>query len=238
MLVPVTTVLERIRDATDSNDDGEEGFVTNNMLLRWLNAAIPRFEMMMMRAGWVLDYTAMSIEANGSTDGYSSDGLGGGDKMMCIFGCWELISPTNVRQLRSVHPFETPFAVPGTRAHGYFANDSGDDGATKIFLRPNPQTGLYSVLYKPEPSPVDIDGDINYPNGWEEWLVLECARQVTGREESRNVIIEDRKLEIEREVERMASDRLFAQGPRVRDVRNENFDPSVFLTDPTYWYWL
>lgn len=79
-----------------------------------------------------------------------------------------------------------------------------------------------------------------YPNGWEEWLVLETARQVTGREESVNSNIEQRKLEVEREIERAAGDRLWAQGPKVRDVRGTETDDWTItgaLMDPSNWLW-
>lgn len=242
--VQVTELIERIRDITDCDSDQ---FVTDAMLLRWLNNARPRLESMIARAGWVLN---MQVDG---TDSGPSDLVAGAielnDEVMAIVAVYEYYTDGTTRILRSTHP-TWPAVTTGSSAGFYFVDGPGEipggtTTATRVHLRPVPQSGNYFVYYLPVPVKLvtgtpaaDEDDEVNYPNGWEEWLVLEVARQVLAREESINPAIEQRKLEIEKSVVQMAGDRLFAQGPRVRDVAYQGSDQSSLFTDPGSWLWL
>lgn len=240
--VTVATLLTRIRDCTDTDDDQ---FVDDAMLLRWLNNARPRLDSLIARAGWVLDYDGVGLEIDGS----ETEGISLGVSALAILGVYEVVSSTQYRQLRPTTVMDDPFAVSGARANRFFAtNGGGTTNLTRINLRPLPSSGLYSVLYLPVGDTL-VTGtpgtgeasSVYYPNGWEEWLVLEVARQVSGREESLNMTNEDRKREIEKDVERMAGDRMFAQGPKVRNVDGrdrDNWRASAAISSVDDWFWL
>lgn len=243
--VAVTELLTRIRDITDMDDDQ---FIEDAVLLRWLNAATPRLDQMILRAGWVMNAVGVSVETNtGGSDG--TEGYDIGAEAAAIVAVVEFIDSENVRPLRSTTLIDMPTPLPGTNATHYFVSNDTASGNTVISLRPNPSGqktyGVYYVAAPPTlvldtPGPGEAD-EVIYPSGWEEWLVLEVARQVCAREEVMNPLIEDRKRELERDIERMASDRLFAQGPTVRNVdrtERDNWTVSSAMRDPDTWLWL
>lgn len=243
--VPVTDLLTRVRDITDMNDDQ---FIEDEVLLRWLNAAVPRLDQIILRAGWVINYIGASFETNtGGSDG--TEGYDIGEQAAAIIAVYEAVSSTEVRMLRATSAADKAVALPGTRATHFFVSNDTDTGNTVISLRPNPGgQATYAVYYIPA-SPTLVTGtpsageadEVLYPSGWEEWLVLEVARQVNAREESMNPLIEDRKRELEKDIERMASDRVFAQGPKVRNVdrvERDNWTISSALMSPDTWTWL
>lgn len=243
--VQVTELITRVRDITDCNDDQ---FVTDAMILRWLNNARPRLDAMIARAGWVLNM------ASDGTDSGPSDLVNGAieinDEVMAVVAVFEYFSDGSTRgPLRSTHPTWVSETTASASSH-YFVDGpgitpSGVTTKTRVNLRPVPQAGDYLVYYIPVGDQLvtgtpaaDQDDEVNYPNGWEEWLVLEVARQVLAREETVNPAIEQRKLEIEKSVVQMAGDRLFAQGPKVRDVASQGTDQSSLLIEPWTWVWL
>jgi hypothetical protein len=164
---------------------------------------------------------------------------------MAILGVYEYENG-GYRQLRAGDPQVLRDDVTLNDASWFTAADTGTGGATVISLRPRPASGTYVVRYLAQPLVLVVsapgagqDDDVNYPSGWEEWLVLEVSRQVAGREESVNQTNEQRAREIEREIERAAGDRIFSQGPRVRNV--DRVERSRWVNEMTSaadeWYW-
>lgn len=326
--VPVTELLERVRDLIDANGDQE--FVTDAMLLRWLNQARPRLDSLIARSGWVLDTETQQLDV--VSDGYvANTGWELEAPALAILTVFELVAADQYRPLRPTTPYDRPLVATGTTTH-YYATNQGVDpaGATVVHLRPVPTAGTFVAMVLPAPTQlttgvpglsstaatVTVDAEtrtmtrdsgsflddgfqigmrvtwtgfansannvqdgritslsdrvmtlalqsglvdetgtgdevallnaeqvnyVDYPNGWEEWLVCEVARVALLREETQNPALETRMRLIEGEVERMAADRLFAQGPKVRNVDRTQRDPwqvSGALGSIEDWYWL
>lgn len=318
--VAVRTLLKRVRDSLDT---AEDEWLENATLLRWLNAALPRFQSMLHRESWVTDYGVYSIEASEAT---GSEGYELPVVASAIVGVYRVVDENDIRRLVPTTLEDRPFALVRAPATRFFATNQGVAGATTVHLRPLPVTDVYLVIYIKEPphlvlengagigpismdiSPndgtitltdgsswadagfaegqritldgflsvqnnvtveiIEVDDDVihvlsrdlssetsatgsaillddetqqnyvDYPNGWEEWLVLEVARQGAGREEAVNSTIEQRKREVEADVQRMAADRLFTQGPKVRNVNGvENADWTVSSDLSSYSSW-
>lgn len=233
--VPVSTLLTRIDDITDNDNPN---WVSETMKLRWLNAARPRLDSVIARAGWPLNISLYTVSATGAP-AYDT-----AVQVMAVAGVFEY-KDGRYRSLRNGHVMDRRTDVAGD-AREFVVYDTG--GTTRIEFRPAPATGTYRVYYLPQPlvmvtgSPgVGQESSVNYPSGWEEWMVLEAARQAHGREEAENANVERRIREIERDIERMASDRLFGQGPRVRDVRasqEDHWSISAMLDSGNNWVWL
>lgn len=232
--VTVADLITRIKDNCQLDNDKWTGEAT---LLRWLNAARPRLDAIIARSGWVVTPGNFAIVADGSN---TYDTL---VQTMAIMGVFEVDNGI-YRPLKSSTVVHNPTERQG-QALEYFAEENTATGSTRVGLRPVPQTGTYYVFYLAQPLTL-VTGtpgagqasSVNYPMGWEEWLVLEVTRQVFGREESENATAERRIREIERAIEREANDRLFAQGLRVRDTRQllDQWTVTSAL-DPSDWLW-
>jgi hypothetical protein len=242
-------MLTRVRDIIDADDDQ---FITDAVLLRWLNAAVPRLDSMIARAGWIMNTITDNQDMAATVFPYMTLTR----EALAIVAVYESPSSSSAspRFLRSVSQVE---ALARTRsgasqANWFYVKDE-DDGAgatnTQVYPVPDPASGTYATVYIPHGytlvAGTEAAGETNevkYPGGWEEWLVLETARQALGREEVVSSNIEERKREIERGIEQMSSDRLFTQGPRVRNVSYQGTDLSArldtVLYSPESWLWL
>jgi hypothetical protein len=212
MQVSVSTLVDRVLTSIDM----EDGFTTPAMVVRWLNAAHPRFIFMLQISGWVNSPSEYRFTATGA-DAYPLPA-----QAMSVAGVWrdyngrhwELPSENSLTPIDSIQ-YEYPRA--------YRVTDAG--ATTVVSLNPSPVGGNYVVRYFPNPPELVLAtpgigqaDSINYPAGWEEWLVLEVARQASGREETNNSTIGVRQKEVEADVCRMAEERLFANGPSIRNV--------------------
>ncbi len=56
---------------------------------------------------------------------------------------------------------------------------------TSIYLYPKPSAGTYKVLYIPQWTTLSSDSDsVSYPNGWDEYIVVDAAIKCLAKEES------------------------------------------------------
>lgn len=315
MRVAVRTLLKRVRDALDTQEDE---WLEDETLLRWLNAAVPRFEQMLWREQWVTEYELESFDMASGL--WTNDGIELSENVSAIVGVYHVIDADNIVRLSPTTLEDRPVSfVPADATH-FLVALGRERRDPRIFLRPSPTSGTYYVLYIKEPAHlvlqngaasaasinvvldasegtftrddginwkdegflegqlvtisgfvapgnngtfeiVHLDDDVlyvidpglsdetsasvdvallnteaqkayvDYPNGWEEWLVLEVARQGAGREDAVNTMVETRKREVQDDVRMMASDRMFAQGPRVRDVRGMESLDQVCTSD-------
>jgi hypothetical protein len=91
---------------------------------------------------------------------------------------------------------------------------------SNIRLYPIPQqvfTG--SILYAPEATVLAAGADtVNYPNGWERFIVLDAAIQCLAKEESSVKTLSDERAAVIAEIDLAKEQRDLANPKRVRDV--------------------
>lgn len=143
--VAVRTLLKRVRDALDTQEDE---WLENETLLRWLNAAVPRLDAMLHREGWVMDYKVEGIEAR---EDLGSEGYDLPHTAMAIVGVYYMVDENNVRRLMPTTVEDRPFTGTRRDATHYFVTNQGSQGVTTVHLRPLPTTGVYAVVYIKEP---------------------------------------------------------------------------------------
>ena len=95
---------------------------------------------------------------------------------------------------------------------------------SNLRLYPIPQqifTG--SILYAPEAVVLTAGTDaVNYPNGWERFIVLDAAIQALAKEESSVTQLVNEREEVVKEIELAKEQRDLANPKRVRDVTNRD----------------
>lgn len=231
--VPVTELLQRVEDAADM-----ENFVTQEVMLRWLNVIHPRFRKKLAEYGWAPIVASYEITADGSTSYTPVDGDDVPLEMMAIFGVWRVDEGEFVK-LKCVDFMTKPSERASFNA-GYFKVQTLEAGGVSISLFPVASEGTYIVDYLPVPSvlvtgtPDDGEADsVNYPAGWEEWLVLQLVRKCYAREETSNPSIEKEFTEVEKEIERMCRDRIVGTAV-IRNV-DARFDD---IFDSSEWIWI
>lgn len=248
-LVSVTDLIARVRFGVDADGSAvDPQWVTDAVILRELNVVRPRLDAMVARAGHGL-YELITITGGTDVDEFVLDPTGIAPDVLAIVGVW-IEDVGDYRQLRRADPnllYESTYDLtPGFATKYYLRHESNGD--INIVVRPVNSSGTIAVKFVPAPlilvtaSPVagTSTDSVRYPEGWEEWLVLEVQRVLDTREESLNTVREQRKVEIEREIDKAATDRLWAQGPTVRDVRGavDSINSPFINFDPESWYWL
>lgn len=245
--VTVTDLIKRVRFGLDMDDDQ---WVDDVEILRELNVVRPRLDAMIARAGGGL-YERVSLTTPSTVEEFVLDPSGIAPDIMAVVGVWVDGGTGDYVQLHRLDPnviYESNFWLTPGDLRGYYIQLESN-GDINIVLRPPVSTGsTIVVMFVPEPLTMVESGQVagesistlRYPEGWEEWMVLEVQRVLDTREETINALREQRKTEIEKEIERFASDRLWAQGPRVRDVRavEPGINSPFIGLDPSNWYWL
>jgi hypothetical protein len=229
--VSVTTLLQRVEDAVDM-----ENFVSQAALLRWANVLNPRFVAMLGRAGWAPMISSYTITATGATSYTPSSG--GNIEMLAVVGVYRQ-EEDSFTKLRCIDHLQKPGVQVQSDA-GYFRVKTLEAGGVSVELYPIPSSGTYIIDYIPVPL-VLVTGTpgagetntVNYPAGWEEWLVLQLGRKCLTREETVSPAIESELKKVEEEIERMIRDRVYSSA-KVRNADSEFEDAS----DSSTWIWV
>lgn len=91
---------------------------------------------------------------------------------------------------------------------------------SNLRLYPTPQSVMTgSILYAPEATVLTTGTDtVNYPNGWERFIVIDAAIQALAKEESSITTLDNERKAIIREIEETKEQRDLASPHRVVDV--------------------
>lgn len=230
--VTVTTLLQRVEDAVDM-----ENFVSQATLLRWANTVHPQFVAKIARHGWAPIISSYTITATGATS-YTPTSSGTPVEMIAIVGVYRSDGDSFIK-LRPVDHAQKPSTTSYEQAD-YFRVRTLEAGGVSIELFPVPSAGTYIVDYIPVPSVLVTSApgagqvsSVNYPAGWEEWLVLKLAQQCLAREETINPKIDEQFAKLELEIERQIRDRV-AGTAKIRNADHEYQD----ITDVSEWVWI
>jgi hypothetical protein len=109
-----------------------------------------------------------------------------------------------------------------------------DTGTVTFTFYPNPDSGTVRVFYAATPSTLTSASTVNYPLGWEELIVLKCARRCLAKIESVNPALEAEIARVQSDVDQGCISRLASQRPKIQDVDafnkigNRMWDPASF----------
>lgn len=221
MLVTTDTLLTRARAISDMADN----FVSRAVWLLWLNQANLQLSLFIARAGYMHRPVVLPLTATGAST-YAVP------ECMAIVGVHEKRSGGGYRRIEPNQAVEGLY--PDSASVGFpqrWHADTADDGSIALSFYPNPGSGDYVVTYLATPTPLVWLGDalleepvptvsatVNYPMGWEEWLVLEMARHATIKEEGDTRAIEKLKQDIEQHIGDSIHDRALNDAPVVRNT--------------------
>jgi hypothetical protein len=192
--VIVSELFSRARDAADQTD---KQFVTDIMLLRWLNEAIPELDTILGTRGMVVRPTRLQIPVTGASFYTVPD---------CIFIYAVHVLVDNGKRLSMIQPVTMDMAypvLPGRDMSGdpscYYV-EFASNGSRSIFLDSG-NTGSILVTYLANSPAVVLTDSINYPAGAEGWLVAKLARKMMLKEEGDTRPIDKELADFERRVD-------------------------------------
>lgn len=132
--------------------------------------------------------------------------------------------------LRSLKRYETPERNAFRETHPEVLPRYRMVGSN-LRLYPIPSPGLAgSILYAPEATVLVNAGDtVNYPNGWEQYIVLSAAIQALMKEESSVRDLMTERAVIEAKIREWKENRDLATPKQAVDVTVSDFDPDLWL---------
>lgn len=210
-VITVQEIVDRARSAADMQSSN---FVSETEWIRWFNVENKRLQLLIAKAGWVVKYQSYFITADGTNPASYAV-----TEPMIVLGVWEM-KDNGYRRLKPADGLDVGF--PGSLTTGdakYFAVASGTGGNAFVTLFPAPLSGTYLVLTVREPPLVTTMADtVEYPGGWEDYIVYGLARRALSKEESPTSHVDALYSEAERHVNEMCWDRTMAAHQTVRNV--------------------
>lgn len=205
--VTVSTLLSRVRERADMVGSS---FVTNtaNGLYAWLNEANQKLHGMLVDAlGEEFVSSSSAFNTVVGTSDYAISGLYKLYGIDVLFqGNYWALQPY-VRSERNVYRnLSSSYEIPRYSLIG-----------SSIRLYPVPSSVLpCTVLYAPEATVLTTGADtVNYPNGWERFIVIDTAIQVLAKEESSVTTLTAERALIIKEIELAKESRDLANPKRV-----------------------
>lgn len=217
--VTLTTLVARVRERADMVGSS---FIVDSAtgLYAWINEAHQKLHGMVVGAlgeEYVSSsqaFTTAGTDITLPTDFYKLYGVD-----LNFHGLMRSLKKYNRAErnlYREIHPEFTPrYALVGSALRLYPVPSSGLTGA---------------ILYAPEATTLAAGSDsVNYPNGWERFIVIDAAIQALAKEESNtSTLVAERDL-IVREIETAKEERDLANPHQVVDV-------STFDTNSEEWW--
>lgn len=206
--VTLATLLARVRERADMVGSS---FVSDTAtgLLAWVNEANQKLHGMLV--GALGEEYVSSSSAFTTVAGTSDYAISG---MYKLYGV-DLLFQGNYRALK-----------PYTRAErNVFRNSTSGANevpryslvGSSIRLYPTPTEVLTgAILYAPEATVLTSGSDtVNYPNGWERFIVVDAAIQALAKEESSVSVLAEERATIIKEIEQAKENRDLANPKRV-----------------------
>lgn len=233
MLVNVSDIMSRVRVAASMEDAAPgAGTVTDATLLQWVNYEHRNLQAHFLRLGLVLSESSEDITLTGAaTYAMTAD-------PMAILSV-DLVEGDNLIPMRSSHTSSVYRYADNSTSAGwgnatYYRVQVNDTGTVTFKFYPNPSSGTVRVFYAPTPSTLTSASTVNYAQGWEELIVLRCARRCLAKIEAVNPALEAEVARVESTVDQGVLSRLAYSRPKIQDVDTFNgindspWDPGQF----------
>lgn len=201
-----TRTLAELRTEARQRADMEQDddFVTDTELTRMVNQSIRElYDLLLESLGHEYFYTSASISIVAGTQAYSLP-----TAFYQLLGVDLVISATENMALR-------PFQFHERNEDMYGMGWGYPDGpryrimGSQIHFRPAPTASdTVTVHYIPYPTSLSADGDtFDGINGWEEYVIVDCAAKMIEKEEGEAAPLYKRKAELMQRIQGQASKR-------------------------------
>jgi hypothetical protein len=230
--VTVQELIDRAKAAADMHDD----FVTDAQWILWANIENQKLWSFVARCGYVIREDREDIPATGATQ-YTFN------EPAAILGVYELVGSRYRRIRHSDAQDGAGYINTGTNGQAtMFRVFQNTNGQVSLQLWPVPTSGEYKVYVIPQADTLDATSDsVNYPMGWEEYIVLGMAKRALAKEETRNPMVDAEHDDISRHIESTAWERLFGAHKSIRNVDRVERGWSNYpdhYGDPASWLWI
>lgn len=245
MNVTTREIYNRAAAAADMHDS----FVTPAQFNHWATQENLALALFLARSGWTNNVNTMTITVDGTEAGaYTLTSI---DPLAIV--AVHHVRGTQCRQIRLNNAVDYLRQTPGSSvATGDPAEyrviwDQTNDCYSLGFY-PEPTAGMTIVVsYIPEPARLTLDtspaagyaNSVNYPMGWEERVVLGCARRAMEKEESDSSGLMRQIAECDQRVEQACWDRVLTEHPVIRnlDHSHRGWTDRMSYPSPLSWWW-
>jgi hypothetical protein len=225
MQTMVSELISRAVAAADMTDD----FVSEAQWLYWANFANKKLAVKVAQLGVPYNQYDEVITLNGSFEYSVAEPL-------AIVGFYFVQSDGRFRKIKVTH---------NSQRINYSTSNSGEPtecqirkSGANIFVTfyPVPTTGSVvmraieypDTLVYSNPSPSESDS-VNYPLGWEEFIVLHMAKAALAKEETIHPLIESQIKDCDNFIEASSSNYLMTDLPKILDTTLTNFEYSDWI---------
>ena len=221
--VTLADLRTRARELADQEQDTAQ-FIEDAELTEYINASLGMWHTMVAQADPERFGAEETITATGAT-GYN-------------------LPADYLATLSLEYKYSDQWYIPLTRSsvseERYYRETTTDRAlayrlwAGTVVLMPSPASGTYRHRYVTHAPVLSSDGDtVDGVNGWESWIYYDAAIKMMLKEESDASFLIAERNRIQRDIEKAASDRDYANPGRVIDVRD---DRRYHNWDDWWWY--
>lgn len=193
--VQLSELRDRILFHVDAEHESNDGpWVSDSRLNAYINWSRRRLDAYLARYDLQQDESSVDVTADGSTN-YDLATAGATD-YVALLGVYYIDNNGDPVWIPRHGGRERPSSTGNNRyARSYRVYGK------KLELDPIVSEGTYRVYYVPEASPLSSDSDtVDYPFGWEEWIVLQVAMKLRQKEESVDDPLKRDFLELKAEI--------------------------------------
>lgn len=220
-----TTVATLIARAQASSDQEDE-FVTRTQWLYWVNLFNKQLAVMVAQLGYPYHQYDETISLNGSLE-YTID------EPLALLGAYYVESDGRLRRLKLMNPVQARQIgnYQAGEPRRYVVHRNTDNDLTFQF-QPVPTSGSVLIQAIQMPAELVYADSVKYPLGWEEFIVLNMARNALAKEETINPLIESQLRDIKEHIQVSAANYIMASAPTIRNVKDENY------WEDSEWLWV
>ncbi len=227
MQVMVSELISRAVAAADMTDD----FVSQAQWLYWANVADKKLAVKVAQLGVPYNQYDEVITLNGSFEYTVAEPL-------AVVGFYFVQSDGRLRKLKTVHNSQR-VNYTTTSANGdpteCKVRRSGANILVTFYPVPTSGSVVMRAIEYPDKlvysAPAAGESDsVNYPLGWEEYIVLQMAKSALAKEETIHPLIESSIKECDMFISESASNYLLTDLPKILDTSQNNFEYAD-------WFW-
>lgn len=227
--VTVPELVSRAVAAADMTDN----FVSEAVWLYWANVANKKLAVKVAQLGVPYNQYDEVITLDGSSEYTIAEPL-------AVVGVYFVQSDGKLKKLKAVHSSQrinyNGITTIGDPREFHVRRDLNN---IVLDFYPLPATGSVVVraitypdklVYNTPGVGVGKADYVNYPLGWEDFIVLHMARNALAKEETVNPMIEAQLKDCELHIESSSSNYLLTDLPKILDTKNSDFEPDT-------WFW-
>lgn len=137
---------------------------------------------------------------------------------------WFTVHKFNMENMNQFNQFNYVSGTYPLVKYRVFGSPNLNDNGYVQFIPEQSAQGLYRYFYVPQcPKLVDDDDVYNGINGWEEYIIVDCAIKMLAKQEDDVSVFMQRKRDLISRIEAMAADRDAGEPEKIADIRSTSY---------------